>query len=101
MNRSPNCHLPQIKPYLKDVLNRSSARFSKVYPVQHATFTMLQFTKFTTLMRKWKNNEGRESLETSCCPECSKILFTTAPYHKMQEAASHDYAKLQHFAHRL
>ena len=21
MNRSPNCHLPQIKPHLKDVLN--------------------------------------------------------------------------------
>lgn len=31
----------------------------------------------------------------------SIILFTIAPYHNMQEAVSHDCARLLHFAHPL
>lgn len=30
-----------------------------------------------------------------------KTPFRGAPYRKMQEVASHDYAKQQHFAHQL
>ena len=101
INRSPNSHIPQIKllercaeyipPHAFSCVPDAACYFplTAVYVVRHID------------MKVEIERRQRESSEISYCTECSKILFTRAPYHKMQEAASHDYAKQQHFAHRL